>query len=309
MFKIKFQGCLSMKDSLNTNKISVIGGDLRQLYMVEEFSKDNTEVYAFGLPKNKCEGINVFCCNSLEQSLSYADNIILPLPVSRDNTCVISPLFDGTILIDDIINIVKDTDKLLLVGKASDTLMNKFKENGIKTVDYFDNEQLNIENAMLTAEGALALAINETSFSIYGSKCLVTGYGRIAKILSKSLFAMGAKVTVAARNPNDLSWAKIKGYDTIKINEIAKKIDTDIIFNTVPARILTESTISKLNKECLIIELASAPYGTDFAACNTHKIRYINAASLPGKVAPKSAGIIICKTTINIFKEENRWKT
>lgn len=298
-----------MKDSLNTNKISVIGGDLRQVYMVEEFSKYNTEVYAFGLPENKCEGINVFCCNSLEQSLSYADNIILPLPVSRDNFSVISPLFDGTILIDDIINIVKNTDKLLLVGKATASLMNKLKENHIKTVDYFENEQLNIQNAMLTAEGALALAINETNFSIYGSECLVTGYGRIAKILSELLFAMGARVTVAARNPNDLSWAQIKGYDAIKIDEISQKAYTDIIFNTVPSRILNENTISKLNKNCLIIELASAPYGTDFAACNTHKIRYINAASLPGKVAPKSAGIIICKTAINIFKEENRWKT
>ena len=298
-----------MKDSLNTNKISVIGGDLRQLYMVEEFSKYNTEVYAFGLPKSKCEGINVFCCNSLEQSLSYADNIILPLPISRDNSRVIAPLFDGTILIDDIINIVKNTDKILLVGKATDTLMNKFSENNIQAVDYFKNEQLNIQNAMLTAEGALALAINETNFSIHNSKCIITGYGRIAKILSKLLFSMGARVTIAARNQNDLSWAELKGYDSIKIDKISKKTDADIIFNTVPARILTESTISKLNKKCLIIELASAPYGTDFAACNTHKIRYINAASLPGKVAPKSAGIIICKTAINIFKEENRWKT
>ena len=293
----------------STNKISVIGGDLRQLYMVEELSKYNSEVYAFGLPESKCEGINVFCCNSLEQSLSYSDNIILPLPLSRDNSTIIAPLFDGTILLDDIINIVKGSNKLLLVGKASDIVIGKLKENNIPVIDYFENEQLNIQNAILTAEGALALAINETKFSLYGSKCLVTGYGRIAKILSKHLATMGAKVTVAARNPNDLNWAEISGYSIAKIDDISKETDTDIIFNTVPARILNEKTISKLNKNCLIIELASEPYGTDFAACNTHKIRYINAASLPGKVAPKSAGIIICKTAINIFKEENRWKT
>ena len=293
----------------STNKISVIGGDLRQLYMVEELSKYNSEVYAFGLPESKCEGINVFCCNSLEQSLSYSDNIILPLPLSRDNSTIIAPLFDGTILLDDIINIVKGTNKLLLVGKASDIVIGKLKENNIPVIDYFENEQLNIQNAILTAEGALALAINETKFSLYGSKCLVTGYGRIAKILSRHLATMGAKVTVAARNPNDLNWAEISGYSIVKIDDILKETDTDIIFNTVPARILNEKTISKLNKNCLIIELASEPYGTDFAACNTHKIRYINAASLPGKVAPKSAGIIICKTAINIFKEENRWKT
>lgn len=298
-----------MKDSLNTNKISVIGGDQRQLYMVEELSKYNTEVYTFGLPKNKSEGINVFSCNSLEQSLRYSDNIILPLPLSRNDSTVIAPLTDEKISIDDIISIVKNTDKLLLVGKASETVLSKFQTNNIAAIDYFDNEQLNVQNAILTAEGAIALAINETDFSIYGSDCLVTGYGRIAKIISKLLASMGAKITIAARNPNDRAWAETYGYNTIEIDEISKAVNVDIIFNTVPVRIIKESTIAKLNKKCLIIELASAPYGTDFAACNTHKIRYINAASLPGKVAPKSAGIIICKTAINIFKEENRWKT
>lgn len=298
-----------MKDSLSTNKISVIGGDQRQLYMVEELSKCNSEVYTFGLPKNNCEEINVFSCNSLEQSLRYSDNIILPLPLSRDNSTVIAPLTNEKILIEDIISIVKNTDKLLLVGKASDIVMSKFKESNITAIDYFENEQLNIQNAILTAEGAISLAINETDFSIYGSKCLVTGYGRIAKIISKLLYSFGARVTIAARNPNDRAWAETNGYATIEIDEISDKADYEIIFNTVPARIIAESTISRLYKKCLIIELASAPYGTDFAACNTHKIRYINAASLPGKVAPKSAGIIICKTAINIFKEENRWKT
>lgn len=297
-----------MDNSLNTNKISVIGGDLRQLYMVDALSKYNTEIYTFGLPKEKCEGINVFSCNSLEQSLSYSSNIILPLPVSHDNNAISTPLSNETILIDDVINLVKGSDKLLLIGKPSNELAIKLKESNIKAIDYFENEQLNIQNAMLTAEGALALAINETSYSIHGSRCLVTGYGRIGKILSNLLHSMGAKIIVAARNPSDLSWAEIKGYDAIKINEIPYA-DADIIFNTVPSRIITESIISKLNKKILIIELASAPYGTDFAACNTYKIRFINATSLPGKVAPKSAGIIICKTAINIFKEENRWKT
>ena len=298
-----------MKNCLITNKISVIGGDQRQLYMVEELSKCNSEVYTFGLPKNKCERINVFSCNSLEQSLRYSDNIILPLPLSRDNSTVIAPLFDEKIFIDDIISFVKNTDKLLLVGKANDGILNKFNTNNITAIDYFDNEHLNIQNAILTAEGAIALAINETNCSVYGAKCLVTGLGRIAKILSKLLNSMGATVTIAARNPVDLNWAETLGYGIISIDQLPDQTDAEIIFNTVPARIIKENTISRLNKNCLIIELASSPYGTDFAACNTHKIRYINAASLPGKVAPKSAGIIICKTAINIFKEENRWKT
>ncbi|MBR5273098.1 MAG: dipicolinate synthase subunit DpsA [Clostridia bacterium] len=299
-----------MNSNITKNKISVIGGDLRQLYMIEELSKSNSEVYSFGLPKNNRDEINVFCCNSLEQSLSYADNIILPLPISSDDVSVLSPLSVETVLIDDIINLIKNTDKLLLVGKASENLINKFNENKIKTIDYFNDEQLNIQNAILTAEGAVELAIKKTDFSIYGSNCLVTGYGRISKILSKTLLSMGANVTVAARNNKDLNWAEINGYIALKIEEIENYADKfNIIFNTVPSRIINDNIILKLNKNCLIIELASYPYGVDFEACKNHQIQFIHAASLPGKVAPKSAGIIICKTAINIFKEENRWKT
>ncbi len=299
-----------MNSDIHTNKISVIGGDLRQLYMIEELSKSNSEVYSFGLPKNNSDEINVFCCNSLEQSLSYADNIILPLPVSRDDTYVISPLSSEKILIDDIVNIVKNKSKMILAGKISEKVMDKFTENNIRVIDYFNDEQLNIQNAILTTEGAIELAIKKTEFSVYKSKCLVTGYGRIAKILSRILLSMGADVTIAARKNSDLNWAETNGYHTIKINEILNYANNfDIIFNTVPSRIIGEDVISNFNKDCYIIELASHPYGIDQEACKNHQIRYINAASLPGKIAPKSAGIIICKTAINIFKEENRWKT
>ena len=204
----------------SANKISVIGGDMRQLYMAKELSQYNSEIYTYGLPNDKCEGINIFCCNSLEQSISYADSIILPLPTTKDNSAVISPLSDETILIDDIIRFTKDTGKLIFIGKASAELTNKLSQNGIRAIDYFADERLNIKNAMLTAEGAIATAIMETNFSIHGSECLVTGYGRIAKILSRLLSAMGAHVMVAARNPNDVAWAEINGYNAIKIEEI-----------------------------------------------------------------------------------------
>lgn len=299
-----------MNNNIHTNKISVIGGDLRQLYMIEELSKSNSEVYSFGLPKSNYDEINVFCCNSLEQSLSYADNIILPLPVSNDDKYIISPLSSEKILIDDIISFVKNKDKLILLGKASDNVLAKFMENKIRVIDYFNNEQLNIQNAILTAEGAIELAIKKTEISVYSSKCLVTGYGRIAKILSKILLSMGADVTVAARKSSDLIWAEANGFHSIKISDILDHANNfDIIFNTVPSRIIEEDVISKFKKDSLIIELASYPYGMDPQICKDYQLKYINAASLPGKTAPKSAGIIICKTAINIFKEENRWKT
>ena len=55
----------------------------------------------------------------------------------------------------------------------------------------------------------------------------------------------------------------------------------------------------------MIIDIASSPYGTDFAAANNLGIKAMQCPSLPGKVAPKTAGKIIADGILNIIKEEN----
>ena len=59
------------------------------------------------------------------------------------------------------------------------------------------------------------------------------------------------------------------------------------------------------NKDCLLIEIASAPYGIDFSAARELGFGSVVSGSLPGKIAPKTAGYIICDTICNIIKEEN----
>ena len=60
----------------------------------------------------------------------------------------------------------------------------------------------------------------------------------------------------------------------------------DYIFNTIPYIILDESKLIKIKKECLIIDLASKPYGVDMSVAARIGIKVIIAPGLPGKVAP-----------------------
>ena len=53
----------------------------------------------------------------------------------------------------------------------------------------------------------------------------------------------------------------------------------------------------------MIVDLASKPGGVDFEAARKMGIKVIWALSLPGKVAPDTAGDIIGKTIINILDE------
>ena len=55
--------------------------------------------------------------------------------------------------------------------------------------------------------------------------------------------------------------------------------------------------------DTILIDLASLPGGIDAAAAEKLGLRMIRALSLPGKVAPKSAGEIIKETVYNMMEE------
>ena len=85
-----------------------------------------------------------------------------------------------------------------------------------------------------------------------------------------------------ARKNEDLAWIKAYGYQPIKLDELEENLNKfDIIINTVPAIILKKEQIEKLNKECLIVDIASFPGGVDKQAIKEYGIQYIFASSLP----------------------------
>ena len=161
-----------------------------------------------------------------------------------------------------------------------------------------------IPNAVPTAEGAIEIAIAETPFTIHGSKSLVLGYGKIGKILSKDLYALGAQTYVEARKYADLAMIEGHGYEPLPLDNLKDHIhEFEIIFNTIPSLILDDEILAKVKKDALIIDLASKPGGIDFDAAKSYGLKVIWALSLPGKIAPVSSGAIIKDTIMNIIKE------
>ena len=67
--------------------------------------------------------------------------------------------------------------------------------------------------------------------------------------------------------------------------------------------ILNEDRLKKLNKNCLIIDLASRPGGIDRKAAKANEIKYIWALALPGKVAPVSTAKFNKETVYNIIEK------
>jgi dipicolinate synthase subunit A len=70
-----------------------------------------------------------------------------------------------------------------------------------------------------------------------------------------------------------------------------------VLFNTVPAQILSRDLLMALKRDTLLIDLASAPFGVNDKdvreAAAGNGLRYLRAPSLPGSYAPRAAGYII----------------
>ncbi len=281
------------------NKVCIIGGDKRQIYMGLSMIKDGKNAVFYAM--DKCTMVDEDY-SSLEHAVNKCDCVVLPMPLSKDGENLFTPLSDMKIPLDrSLCNIIS---RKPIFCTNSRLLRRTGDYSGAVIYDYLDREELAVLNAVPTAEGAIEIAMRNSPKTISGSSCLVAGYGRIGKVLSKLLYAMGANVTVSARKLNDLTWIRLNGCNAIETNDIAKGAGYDIIFNTIPSMVFDRDTLSVAAKNALVIDLASAPGGVDFDEAGRMGIKAIHALSLPGKVAPVTAGEIIKKTIYNMVREE-----
>ncbi len=279
---------------INDIKITVLGGDLRQIYAAETLAEKGYNVSVYGL-ENK-SNINE---NDVYRSISESKIVLLPLPFSTDKIRVNCPLSSLEIKLDDLCNHFYK-NQIIAGGKLTDSFCKKAKSKGAFPFDYYKSERLNVLNAVPTAEGAVGIAISELKTTVFSSKCAVVGYGRIGKVLAKTLKALGADVTVFARSESALAWAEADGLTAINICYMKDHIfNKQILFNTVPALVINSEIIDNTLNDVLLVDLASAPGGidTDYAKNKGRKV--IFALSLPGKVAPQSSGVIIANTVLS----------
>lgn len=278
------------------------GGDLRQIYAAQKLS-ERFSVYVTGFDKNIIIPENINTADSISSFKERADYLLLPMPVSSDGIMLNTPYCKNNIPLNRLVSSVKE-DGIVFGGKIDENVKKIFRSSGLEVIDYLEREEFSVLNAVPTAEGAVQIALEEMATTISGSEVIVTGLGRISKILIKILTALGAAVTVAARKYSDLAWAEVYGCKAVHISQLgetAKK--ADVVFNTVPAVVLDREVLSNIKKDCLIIDLASKPGGVDFTTASELGVKVVWALGLPGKSAPVTSGRIIADTVMNILTE------
>lgn len=304
---------------MNNTKICVLGGDTRQLVLAHNLTKSGYETALWGLPNpDSNDTVSAYCgdsdcvrCADPESAIRSSSAVILPLPSTVDGVRVNCPAAN--------LNEMKDSytlrltrlmewlpkNALLLAGKPTDLMRSMAREENVKMIDYYDLEEIQIKNAVPTAEGAIEIALKELPITLFESECIILGYGRIGKRLAHILRALGANVTVCARSEKDLTGARIVGCKALRLSDFqANPCAADVLFNTIPTNILTAEMLEVLPKRTLIIELASAPGCMDTRTQKKCRQKFIRASSLPGKIAPITAGRILFESIEQILKQE-----
>ncbi len=282
-----------------TMQLFVLGGDSRIGFMAEALCREGFRVAGLGI---SAESIPV---RALDEGAGEADAVILGVPASRDGKTVFAPFYNGLLPLESLLAVCSP-GKPVLCGMASAVMQKSFAAAGVPLIDYFSREELALLNAVPTAEGAIEIAMREMPITLWGANCLVAGFGRIGKYLAHVLSALGAHVTVSARKAQDFALCRMLGYAAVRTDAITRTAKTyDIVFNTVPEKVINASVLSALKPGALVIDLASLPGGVDTEAARAFEVKTIHALSLPSKVAPVSAGEILCDTVRNILSERN----
>ncbi len=259
-------------------KITVIGGDKRLKTAVKVLCEKGFTVNTIGLYDDESGNI------------ADGDALLLPVPTTKDGETVFAPFAKHKIYLSEVAD--KADNRLILTCNYS------FR--GKNCIDYGKLDSYSLLNAVPTAEGAIKLAIENTSFTLWQSRVLVIGFGRVGKVLADRLKALGAYVTVSARKPADFALIKALGYKAVQTRTVSDTLsDYDIVFNTVDAKVIDERAFENCTVK-LLIDLSSFG-GFDLANARDCGIHALKAPGLPGITAPHTAGKILADTVTEIL--------
>lgn len=265
-------------------RLHMIGGDARTPYVLEFLSQWGYRCETYHVP-------------GLPDTFSPSDAEVqcwlLPYPAVRDGKIC------GTAdAVADFLSWVRPGQAVIGGGLCG------LRDAGV-CIELAEDEQLLWRNAVATAEGAVALTVELLPCALRETSCLVIGYGRIGRILAKMLRALHADVTVSARKERDLAALAAEGFASEHTGAWQAPLSRyRCILNTVPHPVFSDGQIDALGKDCVFLDLASAPYGVTAEQALRLQKRYHRAGGLPGKLSPESAGLYYAQAVRRKLDEE-----
>ena len=292
---------IDMEGILRPLKAVAVGGDLRMSVLARLMRQDGHDVTVLAAENAPPASPPLGAASDAE--LARAELVVLPLPAVDAEGAISAPFSSARLSPEKLFSQLR-RGTVVAAGMVSESLRTAAVRHGLRIEDYFAREEFAVRNAVPTAEGAIEIAMGMLSRTLHRSRALVVGFGRIGKLLALRLRALGADVTVSARKYSDFAWIDAIGCRSLRTSALAGSLgEFDVVFNTVPSRVLGRSELETLKPGAPVIDLASRPSGVDMDAALELGVEVTWALSLPGRCSPVTAGEIIRDTVYNILDE------
>lgn len=183
-------------------------------------------------------------------------------------------------------------------GNFSVEVKEILKEKNIHFINLLQNEKFVIQNANLTAEGVLSLLIKETEYSMFKNKILIIGTGKVGTSIAVLFKQNNLDFSFLTFHENKLPYAY---YFTNKVYMDNSLIDIissfDVIINTAPDKVISDSMLSHIQNNAIILEVASTNcLNKDLV--NNYSFRYLLCPALPQVFSAKSAGEVMSESVL-----------
>ncbi|MCY4155694.1 MAG: dipicolinate synthase subunit DpsA [Gammaproteobacteria bacterium] len=268
-------------------KIAILGGDDREQEIARLAAATGATVTAYGFPWPACGVTGATLATTATDCLRNADFCLMPIPgIAMDGSIFAN---EKIIPREDLLSVMADRAHIIL-GKADAGLTQAAQGLGIGIHEYEHDQELMLLRAPAIVEAALKIIIENTAITIHKANICVVGQGNIGSVLTHTLVALGARVTVAARNPVQRAAAYTLGAEGLPLDRLgAAASGFDMILSTVPAPIVTRQIIDELPAMALVMDLSAPPGGVDLDYAENTGRKAIWARAL-GRRAPITVG-------------------
>ena len=215
--------------------------------------------------------------------------ILLPIPTTRDNIYI-----NGTDLtLGSVVPLL--TGESTLVGyNIPRDLINNAEEVGAVVYDAGRDERFLMENAIISARGAIGYLLTNFTRDIADMKIGIVGYGRIGRALLRYLICLGSSPILYTRRQEVAVELGSSGVDCRVIGDECDTGGLDLLINTSPT---AQISIDDLDPMTKIIDLAS---GKPFPTSD----RVTKLSSIPDAMYPLTAGRLYAEGILRFLDME-----
>lgn len=290
-----------MIEQLKQLNILLMGGDRREVELWRLWQERGLAVSLVGfeeypfLPQGKSSA-----------HVKAGDNVVLIAPLSGIKAgCKVKASFAKSKSLKVLPFLERaDTPIIILAGSADPELKRQLPDN-TRLILTLEDEELQLLNAVPTAEGALQKAMELSPVTLHGSSAVVIGLGRCGAALARSLQGLGAAVAAVVRRRETAALAVNMGLKPYYLDEINGAVESaDFVFNTVPAPVLPAAVLEKVPKGALVLDIAQSPGGVNYEAAAELGIQALFLPGLPGKASPLTAARILDQVYSRLIKDE-----